>query len=140
MTISLNSLSVILFKSFLIRSAWVAQSVKHLTLAQVMISQLVGSSPMSGPVLTAQSLEPASDSVSSSLSFSPLAHVLSLSVSQKRNIKESKRRLIRQRLDMRLIWGFYSVGHEKPGKALRQVNEVIWPRLQKSSHSLDVRT
>ena len=41
-----------------------AQSVKHLTSAQVMISRLVGSSPMSGSVLTAQSLEPASDSVS----------------------------------------------------------------------------
>ena len=43
---------------------WVAQSVKCLTLAQVMISQLVGSSPALGSVLTAQSLEPVSDSVS----------------------------------------------------------------------------
>ena len=43
---------------------------KHPTLAQVMISRLVGSSPASGSVLTAQSLEPASDSVS--LSFSAL--------------------------------------------------------------------
>ena len=31
---------------------WVAQSVKPLTLAQVMISQFVGSSPVSGSVLT----------------------------------------------------------------------------------------
>ena len=37
--------------------AWVAQSVKHLTLAQVMISWLVSSSPTSGSVLTARSLE-----------------------------------------------------------------------------------
>ena len=44
--------------------AWVAQSVKHLTLAQVMISRFVGLSPTSGSVLTAQSLDPASDSVS----------------------------------------------------------------------------
>ena len=34
-----------------------AQSVKRLTLAQVMISWFVGSSPESGSVLTAQSLE-----------------------------------------------------------------------------------
>ena len=64
--------------------AWVAQSVKHLTLAQVMISQFVGSNPTLGSVLTAQSLEPASDSVSLSLSASPplmLAHALSLSLS-----------------------------------------------------------
>ena len=47
--------------------AWVAQSVKHLTSAQVMISWVVGSSSASGSVLTAQSLEPVSDSVSPSL-------------------------------------------------------------------------
>ena len=39
------------------------------TLARVMISWFVGSSPISGSVLTAQSLEPASDSVSPSLSL-----------------------------------------------------------------------
>ena len=48
-----------------------AQSVKHLTSAQVMISQFVSLSPTSGSVLTAQSLEPASDSVSPSLSAPP---------------------------------------------------------------------
>ena len=41
-----------------------AQSVKRPTLAQVVISHSVSSSPASGSVLTAQSLEPASDSVS----------------------------------------------------------------------------
>ena len=35
-----------------------AQSVEPLTSAQVMISQFMGSSPTSGSVLTAQSLEP----------------------------------------------------------------------------------
>ena len=45
-----------------------AESVGRLTLAKVMISQYVGSSLVSGSVLTAQSLEPASDSVSPSLS------------------------------------------------------------------------
>ena len=49
-------------------SGWVAQSVKHPTSAQVMISRLMNSSPASSSVRTAQSLEPASDSVSPSLS------------------------------------------------------------------------
>ena len=51
--------------------AWVAQSAKHPTSAQVMISRSVSSSPASGSVLTAQSLELASDSVSPSLSAPP---------------------------------------------------------------------
>ena len=62
------------------RGAWEAQSVKHLTSAQVMISLFIGSNPTPGSVLTARSLEPASDSVSPSLSAPPLL-VLSLSVS-----------------------------------------------------------
>ena len=35
-----------------LRVAWVAQSVAHPTLAQVMISRSMGSSPASGSVLT----------------------------------------------------------------------------------------
>ena len=61
---------------------WVAQSVKRLTSAQVMISRSMSSSPASGSVLTAQSLEPASDSVSPYLSALPLL-TLSLSLSLK---------------------------------------------------------
>ena len=49
---------------------WVAQLVKYSTSAQVMISRFVGSSPALGCVLAAQSLEPASDSLSLSLSLS----------------------------------------------------------------------
>ena len=45
---------------------------KHPTSAQVMVSQFMSSSPTSGSVLTAQSLEPASDSVSPSFSVLPL--------------------------------------------------------------------
>ena len=60
--------------------AWVAQSVKRPTSAQVTILQFVGSSPASGSVPTARSLEPALDSVSPSLSAPPLL-VLCLSVS-----------------------------------------------------------
>ena len=62
--------------------AWVAQSVKRPTSALVMISRLVSSSPASGSVLSARSLEPASDSVSPSLSDSP-PFMLRLSLSQK---------------------------------------------------------
>ena len=62
--------------------AWVALSVEHLTSAQVTISRFVSSSPISGSVLTAQSREPASDSVSLSLSLCPFpAHTLSLFIS-----------------------------------------------------------
>ena len=49
-----------------------AESVEHLTSAQVMILQFMSSSLASGSVLTAQSLEPASDSVSPALSTLPL--------------------------------------------------------------------
>ena len=49
-----------------------AQLVKCPTSAQVMISRFASSSPASGSVLTAQSLEPALDPVSPSLSASPL--------------------------------------------------------------------
>ena len=52
--------------------AWVAQSVECPTSARVMISRFMGSSPVSGSVLTAQSLEPASESMSPSLSPPPL--------------------------------------------------------------------
>ena len=65
-----------------LRGTWVAQLVKHLTSAQDMISQFMGSSPASGSVLTAQSLEPAFDSVSP-LSL-PLTHSHSVSVSLKK--------------------------------------------------------
>ena len=65
-----------------LRGTWVAQSVEQLTSAQVMISQLVSSSSMLGSVLTAQNLEPASDSVSPSLCPS-LPHALSFSLKNK---------------------------------------------------------
>ena len=48
-----------------------AQSVKRPTPAQVMISRFMSFTPASGSVLTAQSLEPALDSVSPSLSVLP---------------------------------------------------------------------
>ena len=59
-----------------------AQSVERLTSAQVMISWFVTSSPASGSVPTAQSLESASDSVSPSPSAPPPL-MLCLSLFQK---------------------------------------------------------
>ena len=49
-----------------------AQSVECPTSAQGMILRFMGLNPMLGSVLTAQSLEPASDSVSPSLYTLPL--------------------------------------------------------------------
>ena len=71
--------------------AWVAQSVKCPTSAQVTISQSVSSSPASGSGLMAQSLESASDSVSPSLSAPP-PFMLGLSVSKinKKKLKNTK--------------------------------------------------
>ena len=63
---------------------WVAQSVKRPTLAQVMISWFVSSSPASNSARTAQCLEPASDSVSHCLSAPPQL-VLCLSLSKLNN-------------------------------------------------------
>ena len=59
------------------QDAWVAQSVKHPTWVQTMISQFLSLSLPSGSVLTAQSLDPASDSVSVSL-CAPFLLTLSL--------------------------------------------------------------
>ena len=78
------------------RGTWVAQSVKPLTLAQVMTScesqALVSSSPASGSVLTAQSLGPAS---SLPLSLCPYSHSHSVSLSKiNRNIKKKKKKRI----------------------------------------------
>ena len=77
-----------------------AQYVKCLTLAQVMISQFVGLGPTSGSVLTAQNLEPASDSRSPSLSAPPRAHLHALS-----KIKHLKKKIIEKEQS------FMQIGH-----------------------------
>ena len=64
-----------------------AQSVRRPTSAQVTVSMFVSLSPLLGSVLTAQSLEPASDSVSFSLHSSP-AHALPLSLSLSQTLKK----------------------------------------------------
>ena len=71
--------------------AWVAQSVKCPTSAQVMISRSVGLSPTSGSVLTAQSLELAPDSASPSLSVPPLLSLSKINIKNK-NFKEQEKR------------------------------------------------
>ena len=74
------------------QSAWVAQSVKRPTLAQVMISRSVSLSPMSGSVLTARSLEPVSDSVFPSLSGPPLFMLCLSLLNVKKNLKNKKQK------------------------------------------------
>ena len=54
--VTLVRLLVLSFKIKNLTGAWVAQSVKQPTLAQVMISRSMSSSPASGSVLTAQGL------------------------------------------------------------------------------------
>ena len=66
-----------------------AQWVKCPTLAQVMISQFVGWSPAWGSVLTVQSLESASDSVSPFLSM-PLPRLCSLCLKKKKKCIEKE--------------------------------------------------
>ena len=68
---------------------WVAQSVKCPPLAQVVISWFVSLSPVSGSVLTAQSLKPVLGSVSTSLSL-PLPH-LCFSLSKINNIRKKEK-------------------------------------------------
>ena len=87
-----------------------AQSVKHLTLAQFMISLFVSLSPKTGSVLTAQSLEQALDPVSPFLSaLSPacvraLALSLSLPLSlSKINKHQKKKSKILQPLELRVL-------------------------------------
>ena len=70
-----------------------ARSVERLTSAQVTISQSVSSSPALGSVLTAWNLEPVSDSVSPSLSYTALlALCLSPSIKNKQTLKEKNER------------------------------------------------
>ena len=71
MVCSLNLDKVVHVRIAKSRGACVAQLVKRPTSAQVTISRFVGSSPALGSGLMAQSLEPASDSVSPSLSAPP---------------------------------------------------------------------
>ena len=74
-----------------------AQLVESLTSAQVMISQFVGSSPTLGSMLTARSLEPASNSVSPSLSApSLLTHCLSLTHTHKYLLKNNNAKKLRK--------------------------------------------
>ena len=79
---SISTLLLLLNKILYYWGAWVAQSVERPTSAQIMISRFLSSSPASGSVLTAQSLEPAWDSVSPLLSDPPLL-MLCLSVINK---------------------------------------------------------
>ena len=67
---------------------WVAQSGKCPTLALVIILRSVSSSAASGSVLTARSLEPASDSVSLSLSAPPPFNLHLSKINIKKKLKQ----------------------------------------------------
>ena len=70
------------------QGTWESQLVKPPPSAQVMISWFVGSSPATGSGLTGQSLEPASDAPSPSLSApSPITLGLSLTQNETLNSK-----------------------------------------------------
>ena len=88
-----NGLTAFLLPSsiqFKIILGWFSQ-LSVLTSAWVMISRFVGLSPTSGSVLTAQSLEPASDSVSPSLPAPPLLAVC-FSLSKINKCKKRKKK------------------------------------------------
>ena len=75
------------------------QSVKRRTLPRVVILWFVGSSPTLGSVLAAWSLEPASDSLSPSLSAPPPL-ALCLCISQKQiNVKK--------KILVSIVWSFF---------------------------------
>ena len=87
-----------------------AQLVKRLTLIQVMILRSVSLSSASGSVLTAQSLEPASDFVSSSLSAPPpLMLCLALSLKNKQMLKKFFKRAEMNSCDRHLVSVFFNL-------------------------------
>ena len=102
------------------RGAWVAQSVRHPTSAQVMISRFVGSSPALGSVLTARSLEPASNSVTPSLSL-PLSRWHSVSLSK---INEHLKNCFQEKQKIRFIFAKSTI-NEGNGKEQTRGNEWI---------------
>ena len=115
-----------------------AQSVKRPTSAQVMISRSVSSSPASGSVLTARSLEPASDSVSPSLWPSPV-HVLSLPVSKiNKTFKKKKKKDGAQRKIDRAHgnWGQELTSYETSRAEPERLSQVTWLRFTYRSQVL----
>ena len=92
-----------------------AQAVKHPTSAQVMISQFMSSSPMSGSVLTAQSLKLLQIYVSLTLCPFP-AHTHSLSLSNiSKTLKFKKKK----------------GGDRKYGKMPRSYQQEVWSLVRK---------
>ena len=85
-----------------------AQSVERPTSAQVTISRSVSLSPASGSVLTVQSLEPASDSVSLFLSAPPLL-MLCLSLSLSKINKHLKKIIKNKKIKIYTPSRFYNV-------------------------------
>ena len=112
--------------------AWVAQLVKRLTSAQMVILQFMSSSPTSVSVLTAQSLEPGARLyVSLSLCPSPtcaLALSLSLSLSKLNLKKHFKKRKKKRKWIMIIIISFFNLQKRKP-KLRNKVTESVASQL-----------
>ena len=87
-----------------------AQSVERPTLAQVMISRFVSSSPASGSVLTAQSLELALHSVSPSFSAPP-SPMLARSLSKIKTLKKIEGGTINKERQYKK-WHYYSASSQ----------------------------
>ena len=116
--------------------AWVAQSVRCPTLAQVMNSQFVSSSPTSDSMLTAQSLDLASDSVSPSLCPSAacaLSVSLSLSLKINKYLKK-KKNICRGRHILKITTAISVVSH-----ALLVTCHFSHQEVESTSSSLDLK-
>ena len=87
------------------------QSVKRPTSAKLMVAQSIGSSPEPGSVLTAQSLEPALDSVSFSLCPAPCSSSLSLSLSLALSLSKIKMKLEFQYSEIKFYWNTAKLIH-----------------------------
>ena len=85
------------------KGTWVAQSVEGPTSVQVMVSWSMNLSPLSGSVLTAQTLEPDSDSVSPSVS-APLPLMFCLSQKLNKHLKKFKSTDFLALWNQRLQW------------------------------------
>ena len=85
-----------------------AQLVERPTSAQVTNSRFVGSSPASDSVPTAQSLEPASESVSPSFSL-PLPHLCSLCLKNKLILKKEIQEIASRNSNLCAAFGKMSV-------------------------------
>ena len=104
-----------------------AQSIEHPISAQVMNLWFMSLSPVSGSVLTAQSLKPPSDSASPSLSAPPLLTLcfsVSLSLkktNKKKPPKKTKNQAFKKNAEYQLSMGSFRIVAQSTCQGLRQL-------------------